>query len=137
MRADSAASGLEKLQAKMVERNEKRVHPMRDNRRYTLRGKSYIPFNKQERDAKRLERAESRRGGIEGMSEVSGKSERERRLKEESLEHSVSYDDLSSDDDLERELAHDKAQKELEEMEKLEEEELNYLIENMSLNKTP
>jgi len=160
---DNDAIGVvEKMEKKMNSRNERLYRPMsspiRGERsgkggfqsrslgaKYTLRARRYIPFNERRRDERRANIALEKRGGNEEMErfiQTQGYKEGIDKLNEEANTHMFKIEELSEDGSnvIPQESQDtspppvDAYQKELEEMIRMEQEELEMLTANMTLD---
>lgn len=158
--SDSNGSGvIDHIEKKMKARNERLYRPMsspiRGERsckggfqsralgaKYTLRGRHYIPFNQQRRHERRAKIALDKRGGNEEMERFIQHQETQEGidiLNHEASSHMFSIEELSEDGPLEfrREVSPPKIdayERELEEMIRMEQEELEMLTANLNLD---
>lgn len=160
--SDSEGDGvIEQIEKRMKARNEKLYKPMsspiRGERsskggfqsrslgaKYTLRGRNYIPFNQQKRDERRAKIALEKRGGNEEMERFIQTQEDRAgldKLNREASSHMFDIEELNEDDpdvlSNSREASQqplDAYEKELEDMIRMEQEELEMLTANLNLD---
>lgn len=152
--SDEESGVLDQMEKKMRARNDRLYKPMsspiRGSRstkggfhsrslgaKYTLRTRQYIPFNEQVRNEKRAQKAIENRGGSDEMErfiQTQGVKEGIAKLNEEANTHMFTIDELSEEERPNKQPKDDAYEKELEEMIRMEQEELEMLTANLNLD---
>lgn len=152
--SDDESGVVEKMEKKMRARNDRLYKPMSSpirgarstkggfqskslGAKYTLRARQYIPFNEKIRDERRAQKSLEKRGGVDEMEmfiQRQGVKEGLAKLNQEASTHMFSIEELSEEGD-ESPSPKDVYERELEEMIRLEQEELEMLTANLTLDR--